>query len=387
MKLQRIIDALTTLSPLEFAEPWDKVGLQIGDPAQNIQRGLLCIDLTPQVVAEAVAQKASLIVAYHPPIFEPIANLVTGKPGDWRQRTITELIRRRIAVFTPHTALDAAVDGVNDWLAAGLGAGVSSPISPRVTTGRRPTDLLKLVVFVPVEHADAVRRAMTAAGSGLVGNYTDCSFNILGEGTFMPLNGANPAIGTRGLLERVQEPRVEVICQRAKLTPVITAMKAVHPYEEVAFDLYPLETPPVTPPKNGSTPPCEPAVGQGRLVTLDEPVALDALVARVKMLLGVDRLDVSTPADFSAKSKLSTIALCAGAGASVVKLVESKAQVYFSGEMRHHDILDAVQRGKIVLLAGHTQTERPYLPTYQKRIAAAVGKGVEWRVSSADAAP
>ena len=123
------------------------------------------------------------------------------------------------------------------------------------------------------------------------------------------------------------------------------------------------------------------------LVTLAQPVSLDTLVSRVKKTLGVVRLDVSTPAGFAKKTPLTTVALCAGAGASVVKNVEAKAQVYFSGEMRHHDILEAVQRGKVVLLAGHTQTERPYLPTYQRRIKTAVGAGVEWRVSIADVAP
>jgi dinuclear metal center YbgI/SA1388 family protein len=382
VKLQRIIDALTALSPLEYAEPWDKVGLQIGDPAQDVKRGLLCIDLTPQVVAEAVAKRASLIVAYHPPIFEPVTNLVTGKRSDWRQRVITELVRRRIAVFTPHTALDAAVDGVNDWLADGLGAGKSTPISPRVASARQPGDLLKLAVFVPVDHADAVRSAMSAAGSGLVGNYTDCSFNVVGEGTFMPLANANPTIGKRGRLERVAEVRVEVICRRDKLAPVIAAMKAAHPYEETAFDLYPLETPPGSPGAMN-----ESAVGQGRLVKLDNAVTLDTLVSRVKKRLRVARLDVSMPAGFAKKTPLSSVALCAGAGGSVVKLAEGKAQVYLSGEMRHHDILEAVQRGKIVLLAGHTQTERPYLPTYQRRIEKSVGNGVSWRVSDADVAP
>lgn len=379
MKLQRIIDALATLSPLEFAEPWDKVGLQIGDASQDVRRALLCIDLTPQVVAEAVARKASLIVAYHPPIFEPIANLVVGKTGDWKQRVVTELIRHRIAVFTPHTALDAAAQGVNDWLAGGLGEGTVVPISPRALS-RRTCDLLKLVVFVPIAHADAVRRAMSDAGSGLIGNYTDCSFNVEGEGTFLPLKGAKPAIGKRGRLERVAEIRTEVICTRGKMPAVVAAMKQAHPYEEVAFDLYALENPPDFSPR-------EPAVGQGRLVTLDQPVSLNTLTARIKKHLKVDRLDIAFPAGFSGKTVVSKIALCAGAGASVVKLVEQKSEVYLTGEMRHHDILDAAQRGKIVLLAGHTQTERPYLSTYLSRIKSAVGASVEWRVSEADCAP
>lgn len=370
MLLKDILHAVGTIAPESLAEPWDKVGLHVGDPGATVRRGLLCIDLTGDVAAEAVARGAELVIAYHPPIFEPLRSVTTTEP---RGKVIHRLIRAGVAVYSPHTALDSAIGGVNDWLAAGLGAGRGRPIKPVEPAGGGH---IKIVTFVPMSHAVAVRDAMAAAGAGCIGNYDACSFSHPGEGTFRGGKDTNPFIGKPGKLERVAETRLEMICTRGLLAAAVAALRASHPYEEPAFDLIPLEP---APPIAG-----EPAAGQGRLWTLDQPVSLSTLVSRIKRLLGVKSLEVALPGGRRG-AKVARVAVCAGAGASV--LLGADADVLFTGEMRHHDLLAAAQQGKTVVLAGHTQTERPYLPEYRRRLQAVTGRQIAWHISKADRTP
>ncbi len=368
MRLEEVLQAIRPLAPEHLAESWDKVGLQLGHGDWPVRRALLCIDLTEAVLAEAIETEAQLIVAYHPPIFSPLVRL-TG--DDWKGRIVLACAKREIAIYSPHTALDAAEDGLNDWLARGLGAGQVSPIAATAATAG--PEQVKFVTFVPPEHADRIRHALAAAGAGWIGNYSHCTFNIPGTGTFRGEEGANPTVGEAGRLETVQEIRIETICPVEQVERVVAALREAHPYEEPAFDIYRLlATPAATPARTG----------QGRRIVLDEPVDLDTLIARVKRLLGVTALAVGRPAK---PRPIRTVAVCAGAGGSVLAQA-TDADAWFTGEMRHHDVLAAVQDGRAVLLPGHTQTERPYLPTYRDRLARATGGEVEWRVSEADRA-
>ena len=369
MKLQQVLDILRTLAPEHLAEPWDKPGLQLGDPAWRVRRAMLCIDLTEPVLLEAVAGNADMVVAYHPPIFQPV-EAVTSL--DVKQRIILTAARKRIALYSPHTALDAAEGGVNDWLAEGLGPGTTRPIRP----ASAPAGVqYKLVVFVPAAHADTLRTAMAAAGAGRIGDYEQCSFAVGGEGTFRGGPDTQPTIGSRGRFERVPELRMEMICSGNCLAAAIAALREVHPYEEPAFDLYRLDPPPG---EAGTS------AGQGRIVSLDTPVSLSALVERVKKRLGVGHLEVAAPT--GRRGRISRIGLCAGAGGSL--LAEAgDIDAFFTGEMRHHDVLAAQATGTTVLLAGHTQTERPYLKVYRRHIIAAGGKGIDWMISRADRPP
>src|SRR5690606_22385947 len=195
-----------------------------------------------------------------PPIFEPLRTLTTD---DARSRTIREAVRRNIAVYSPHTALDAAEGGVNDWLCDGIGKGKRRPIRPAQCKSAQ----FKLVTFVPHEHADALRSALARAGAGVIGGYTECSFNLAGEGTFRGGAGTSPTVGKAGRFERVPELRIEMVCPQSALAAVVAALRETHPYEEPAFDLYRLELPPA-----------DATVGQGRVVELDRPVSAAALV-------------------------------------------------------------------------------------------------------------
>ena len=366
MRLQRVLDILRRLAPERLAEPWDKAGLQLGDPDWPVRRGVLCIDLTESVLAEAVDARAGLIVAYHPMIFQPLEAVTSLDP---RQRIVLTAAGKKIAVYSPHTALDAARDGVNDWLAAGIGLGKVRPIAP-AACGETS---YKLVVFVPIDQADALRSALSDQGAGVIGDYEQCSFGVAGEGTFRGGADSRPTVGQAGRFERVAELRMELICPADRLGRVVTALRQAHPYEEPAFDVYRLEPAPAD---------IDAAEGQGRIVTLDKPVALTALVDRTKDLLGVNLLEVAP----GRRRRIRRVGLCAGAGGSLLDKA-GDIDAFVTGEMRHHDVLAARARGTAVILAGHTQTERPYLKVYRQRIINADGDLVEWIISKTDRPP
>jgi len=366
MKLSELLTVFSEIAPESLAEPWDKVGLHAGSLGQDVMRGLLCIDLTERVIDEAISRGCQLIVAYHPPIFQPLQRLTAE--GPWSQTRMVRCVREGLAVYSPHTALDAVRGGMNDWLCEGLGDGDIRPIDP---AGAR-RDEYKVVVFVPVDNEAAVRQAMADAGAGWIGNYRECSFSAVGEGGFRPIEGANPTIGKVGQREMVAERRMEMIVSGRYLGAVVTALRQAHPYEEPAFDLFKLEPEPV---------PAEQQQGAGRLLALRQSIDARTLADRVKARLGVGHVKLAAPAG---SGPVRTVAVCVGAGGKLFESVQADA--YVTGEMQHHQALDLAQRGRAVVLAGHTNTERPYLPVYREKLLAA-GAGIDWFVSEADRAP
>lgn len=364
MKLNELLTAFNAVAPEHLAGSWDKVGLHAGSPSQTIERGLICIDLTHEVIDEAVANQCQLIIAYHPPIFAPLQRLTDD--GPWSQTRMVRCVREGLAVYSPHTALDAARGGMNDWLCEGIGHGTSTPIEPE--TLKR--DEYKVVVFVPDDHEASVRDAISQAGAGQIGNYRECSFSVPGEGGFRPIEGANPTIGTVGKRETISERRMEMIVAGRHLADVVAAIVESHPYEEPAFDLFKLEPEPDV---------AHEQEGAGRLLTLDEPIDAGTLVDRVKARLGMDQLKLAR-----GDRPIRTIAVCPGAGGKLFEPIVADA--YVTGEMQHHHVLDLKQQGRTVVLAGHTNTERPYLPTYRDRLIEA-GAAIDWCISEADQAP
>ena len=373
MRLKKVLEVLDELAPLHLAEDWDKVGLHVGDPAWPVGRAMLCIDLTEPVMAEAVRQRVNLIVAYHPPIFGPIERLTNQSQADWKQRIVLDAAQRRIAIYSPHTALDAASDGINQWLCHGLGQGHSEVIEPARSTLQEGVSF-KVVTFVPVDKAGGVRSAMAEAGGGHIGDYEVCSFNVPGHGTFRGGADTDPIVGQAGRLETVDELRIEMVCSATSLADMVAALRQAHPYEEPAFDIYRL----IEPPTGGEQ------VGQGRCLTLRSPVSVKTLVGRIKKHLRLAHLQVAVPSGGDRQRSVTTVAVCPGAGESILKRAASSADAYLTGEMRHHEVIEAVAQGKVVILAGHTQTERPYLTVYRRRIVKQLGRGVEWLISRAD---
>lgn len=374
MKLEAVLSLLRGVAPEHLAEDWDQVGLHLAGAGKPIRKALMCIDLTPAVLAEAIEQKCQLIVAYHPPIFHPLKRLADR---DWKEQMLAEAVRKGIAVYSPHTALDAVRQGMNDWLCDGLGKhetrwsiGIPSPGN---------TCQFKVAVYVPRNSVDQVRDAMFMAGGGGIGNYAECSFTLEGLGTFRGRVGSNPAIGQPGKRETVEETRVEMICWQGQLGEVIKAARQAHPYEEPAIDVFNLA--PELPPETEEQTP-------GRVAVLNKPVPAKTLITRVKRTLGQKQLKASVPETYGqeADNLLQTIAVCVGAGGSLFEKYPH-ADAYITGEMQHHQVLDLYLKGKVVILAGHTNTERPFLKNYREKIIEQGGGKVEWLLSEADRAP
>lgn len=360
MRISDVIAAIETLAPPAFAEEWDRVGLQVGREESELAGPvLLTIDLTERVLAEAIEARAGAIVSYHPPIFEPL-NRITGQTP--RQRVVLGAAEAGIAVYSPHTALDAAPGGVTDWLCEGLSgstepgriAGDCRALVPWTRAER--TRAIKLVTFVPTDSLENVRNAMASAGAGIIGEYRVCSFSTPGTGTFMPGERANPTVGTRGQLSTVDEHRLEMVCARSALPIVLDTLREFHPYEEPAIDVHELAGEPVR------------SVGAGRRLVLDQPATLAEIADRFKAFLGRSRVRLAPPDGHDRKVKV--IGVVPGAGESLARAAgEQGCELFVTGEMRHHQVVGALHAGMNVMLAGHTNTERGYLPRLADRLA------------------
>jgi len=234
---------------------------------------------------------------------------------------------------------------------------------------------LKLVVFIPKSNVDELRRALSEVGVGVIGNYSQCSFNLEGTGTFLGNEASSPVVGTKGNLEYVQETRIEMVLPKSKLQQATEVIRRVHPYETAAWEIYQLEPIPVE------------GTGQGRLVTLKEKVTLAELVQRVKKHLGLSHVRLALGSSTKSKEEIQvkTIALCAGAGETVI--TKSKADVYFTVEMRHHDVLAAVEKGTSVILCDHSNTERGYLLKVKEKLDVLFEGKLSVEISKRDADP
>jgi dinuclear metal center YbgI/SA1388 family protein len=356
---------LENIAPLSLAESWDNVGLLVGESDGEMQGPvLLTIDLTDEVMDEAESIGCSVIVAYHPPIFKPMKRVVCSNT---KQRLVHRAIRAGISVYSPHTALDAAQDGLNDWLISGFGAGDSRSLKNH--TGRN--DLRKIVTYLPWKDVEQVRNAMASCGAGQIGSYDLCSFSSTGTGTFRGNESTNPTIGTPGQLTTLEEVRLEMVCTAGAASLAIEALRSFHPYEEPAIDVIALEPMP------------DRHAGQGRRIVLDQPLTTDQVGEKLKAHLGIERLKLSPPGG-DPDRLVTHIGVCAGSGASLAEVAaENEVELFITGEMNHHEVLAHLDRGLGLILAGHTNTERGYLPKLAGRLKKSL-PGLDVRVSKAD---
>lgn len=363
-----LVAAVEHLAPTALAEDWDNVGLIAGDRDAAITGPvLLTIDLTRDVMDEAERISAGAIIAYHPVIFSPIKRLTADDP---KQRLVLRAVRAGMPIYSPHTAIDAAPGGLNDWLAEGVGEGDVRALQIHADTAAR----VKIVTFVPAASVEQVRNALASTGAGRIGNYELCSFASPGTGTFVGGEGSAPAVGAAGRLEAVDELRLEMICPRSSTALAVETLRSLHPYEEPAVDVYDLAPLPLR------------RAGAGRRVRLDRPVAFDDLLARIKSHLGVERVKYATPWDEIGR-QIGSVGVCAGAGQSLLgAAIDEACEVFVTGEMRHHEILAALERGIAVVLAGHTNTERGYLPRFAEQLGR-VDSRLTYRVSETDRTP
>ncbi|MBY0312890.1 MAG: Nif3-like dinuclear metal center hexameric protein [Phycisphaerales bacterium] len=389
MHVQDLIAAIERFAPTHLAETWDNVGLIIGSRQRELSgKVLLTIDLTERVADEAIAAKASAIIAYHPPIFQPIKRIIDGQGSSVAQRVALRLIEHRVAVYSPHTALDATPGGMTDWLADGVLDPVAArAVKPgevlrsggdrralRPASPPRVTEQLKIVTFVPHDAIERVRGALASAGAGIIGNYEVCSFATPGHGTFRGGEVSHPAVGVPGTFQTVQEVRLEMVCARRALPIALATLSEFHPYEEPAIDVYPLEPKP------------QRGTGSGRRVTLDHDLPLRDIAQRVRDHIGVKGVEVAA-AGGDLGAHVSRIAVVPGAGAELVEAaLADGCQVLVTGEMKHHEVNAAISAGLSIILGGHTPTERGYLPRFAGVLKSAM-PSVEFAVSSTDVDP
>lgn len=351
LTVQHVADALGRIAPLRYAEDWDNVGLLIGSPTWSASRVMMTIDLTEDVLDEAIEAGADMVVSYHPPIFEPLRRLTDSAE---KSRIALRAARANLAVYSPHTALDATPGGVNDWLVGGFGSGDVRAL--HAFEELPPSEQCKVITYGPRDAIEHVRASLGTVGAGNIGDYHLCSFEISGTGTFLGGAGTNPTVGEAGQLERVPEVRLEMVIKRDALALAVRTIRQVHPYEEPPIEILRMEPRPIR------------HIGGGRRITLDQPSTLEDLVARIKEVLGVPYVRVSRGRD--APDAYRVIGACAGAGGSMVdEAIDQGCELYLTGEMRHHDVLAATARGCTLILPGHTNTERGYLPELRRRLA------------------
>ena len=351
MKIREIITALEIIAPSHLRLENDPTGLLVGDPEAATERVMVALDVTAPIVKAAREKGAGLIIAHHPLIFHPLKAIRADEPHPGA--VIMECIRRGIAVACAHTCWDVAPGGVNDVLANLLGL---ENIVPLRITHREP--LVKIAVFTPTEFHYVVMEAMANAGAGAVGasNYDRCAFWTPGTGTFRPLPGAKPFVGTVGEPEQAMEERLEMIAPEGNWPAVVAAMKIAHPYEEVAYDVYPL--------KNAAA-----EYGIGRVGDLPEPLVASAFLERVKTVLSFPEVRNVGPKERIVRR----VAVCGGAGAEFLRdALAAGADAFITSDVRHHEFVDAAARNFLLVDAGHAATETPGSAELARRLAAAL---------------
>lgn len=366
LSVQTLINYMEELAPRRLAYDWDNVGLQLGGMQGTVEKVLVSLDIDQRVLDEAISSKANFIITHHPLIFKPVSALRTDLP---QGALIAAALAAGIGIYASHTNLDVAVGGVNDALALAMGLEDTEIIR---VTGHE--ELEKIVVFIPADHVEHVRSAMTAAGAGWIGGYSHCTFQTEGTGTFMPLEGTTPYMGEKGKLERVSEIRLETIIPVNYRRRVIQAMQKAHPYEEVAYDIYPLRN-------EGAS------YGLGRVGLSPSPCTLNELCGLVKEKLNVQQLRVVGDSDRVIKK----IAVCGGGGGNVIHAAAFVgADVLLTGDIKYHEARDAADVGLAVIDAGHDATERvivPVLCEYLQRKIHERGYRAEVLASKVDTLP
>lgn len=346
-KISDIVGIINKKFPFQLAEEWDNVGLQLGDPAETVERVMVALDPLPEVLDQAIRHNCQLLITHHPLFFKPLRQLTTATSTG---RLALQAARGGLSLLALHTNYDIATDGLNDLLAQYLGL---QQLRPLKTTNQE--QLVKLVVFVPEGDLEKVRQALFSEAHA-IGNYRDCTFTAAGEGTFSPQPGAEPTIGAVGSLERVAERRLELLVRRERLPKAIQTMLKVHPYEEPAFDCYPLLNQGVT-------------QGLGRIGMLETPCRLAAYSDQVRERLQAGAVRLVGEPDRLVRS----VALCSGSGASLLHdALRAGADLLVTGDVKYHEAREAEACGIALLDVGHFASERIMVAALQQFLETAL---------------
>lgn len=331
-KLRDVIKTVEEIAPGILQESYDNSGLIVGSPDTDVHKALISLDITEEVVEEAIKGHCDLIISHHPLIFKPIKKI---DDSSWISRCLINAIKNDISMYSVHTNLDNVISGVNGFLAEKMGLKDCRVLLPK-------GDLLrKLVTFCPVDHAEEVRNALFSSGAGHIGNYDSCSFNSMGTGSFRGLQDTDPFVGEAGTLHFENEMRIEVIYPVYLERKILRALIVSHPYEEVAYDIFPLKN-------------FLPEVGAGIAGVLEFPVNEKEFLKFIKNLLGIPFLRHSKLLG----REIQRVALCGGSGSFLIhEAINNKADVFISSDIKYHDYFES--DGKIVIVdAGHYETEQ-----------------------------
>lgn len=341
MRVADLHAAFDRLAPSGIAWKGDNIGLLVGHASDRITNILVALDLTKDVIAEARKRKANLIITHHPLPFQPMRSVTDSSRTGALVLALTE---QRINLFAAHTNLDSVQWGVNGTLARTLGLQeltILSPLQERLTT---------VSVFVPETHVEAVAEAMHNAGGGTFSKYDHCSFRVDGTGTFRGMNDAKPFIGSIGTVERVKEVRLEMLVEQWKLRSVIAALRKAHPYEEVAYDIIPLQ--------NGNT-----EFGLGMIGTLPKPMTQQAFLTMVKSKLRASALRFS-----GAVRSVRTVAVLGGSGSDHIRdAIAQGADAMVTADLKYHTFQE-YEASLLLVDAGHYETECGVLPVLAEAV-------------------
>jgi len=361
MKLREIIKRINDNLPIELVSEQDNVGLMVGNYDDECEKMILAYELNSEVLSEALRNHFNLVVTYHTPLFHPKKSFTSSasKPD-----ALFDAARAGVNVFAVHTALDVTRDGLNFDLAARLGLKNLKFLSPIKNS------LFRIAVFVPVSHLDKVREVMAKAGAGKVGNYTDCSFTVEGKGTFLPNDSASPFIGETGKFEKVDENRLEMIVEKSLVGSVINEMLKAHPYEEVAYDIYPLA--------NNSV-----DFGFGAIGELEVPTELEKFISHIKTILSLDFIKVSS----SSEVEIRKVALSAGSGMLFYNdAVKNGADIFITGDVKHHDFREAKTSRAVIADVTHHGSEKFVLEIMLKIFTSIFSDAIPIEISRYDIA-
>lgn len=334
------------LAPNWLAEDWDNVGLLVGDSTKEIYKVLISLDATSEVVNEAIDKDVDMIISHHPFIFKGLKRVTEDSV---QSRLVYRLIRNDINVYSSHTNFDVSLKSINAKLAEMFGLTSIEDLSDY-----KSEKLFKLAVFVPVSDAHKVRNAISDAGAGAIGNYIDCTFSTSGTGTFTPLEGTNPYIGTKGVLESVDEVKIETIVQESILKRVISSMLMAHPYEEAAYDIYPIENRGIN-------------YGLGKVGYLPDELTFEDFASLVKVKLNIKHIRCVG----NAPHKVKKIAIfCGSFDDNLAPVLKHEVDVLITGDIKHHPAIDIAEAGICALDCSHFATEQIVMDILKDELSA-----------------
>lgn len=332
MTIKHISNFLETIAPLSYQESYDNAGLICGDFSSSVTGVLCSLDCIESVVDEAISKNCNLIVAHHPIVFSGLKK-ITGK--NYVEKTLIKAIKNDIAIYAIHTNLDHVANGVNARICDKIGLENRKILAPKKQL------LKKLTVFVPTNEAETLLNALALAGAGQIGNYSHCSFSVIGEGSFKPNEQANPHIGQANRLEKVQETRIEVVFAAYLESAILTAMRKAHPYEEIAYFLHLLEN------ENQE-------VGAGMVGELPKAMPAKDFLQHLKTSMALKVIKHTT----LPSKEVKKIAVCGGAGSFLLRnALAAQADVFVTADYKYHEFFDA--KNKIVIAdIGHYESEQ-----------------------------